>query len=463
MSPRSRYPQPRLSTSHYFISLARGDRMHTLALRPWFLHGLGVASLGCLLLCLAAGGYLFFRGDMVTALIMRQAEMQQAYEDRLAAMRVQMDRVTSRQLLDQNTIEGRVHDLLSRQAQLENRASIISSLAEQAGVIGDFTSSVSPAGRSDAKTPPQQPRLNPLLASPPAAQRAPNLPAEASAFAPVVVPAMPAAAPKPRPEALELRGELHPADPVTVAVASNPDIPVPIRLGTLSSGLERMELAQVRVVEKISAAARQRAGRLKSLIAELGLSADRLSVPNARKQSVGGPFIPLPTDGRGTLFEQELGRAQSDFVAASRLNELVAYLPLRRPLPGDPEITSGFGVRIDPFLGRRALHSGLDLRDDYGSPVRVTAAGTVSSAGWAGGYGNMVEVDHGNGLTTRYGHLASISVEEGQTITAGAIVGKLGSTGRSTGPHLHYEVRIDGEPVDPMRFVKASYKAAALN
>jgi murein DD-endopeptidase MepM/ murein hydrolase activator NlpD len=115
-------------------------------------------------------------------------------------------------------------------------------------------------------------------------------------------------------------------------------------------------------------------------------------------------------------------------------------------------------VRIDPFLGRPAMHTGIDFRGDIGEAIRVTAAGTVVSAGWSGGYGRMVEVDHGNGLSTRYGHLSEIDVKVGDRLKPGQSVGRLGSTGRSTGPHLHYETRIEGEAVDPSRFLHVGTK-----
>ena len=111
-------------------------------------------------------------------------------------------------------------------------------------------------------------------------------------------------------------------------------------------------------------------------------------------------------------------------------------------------------------MGRPALHSGVDLLDDYGEPVRAAAGGTVVAAGPSGGYGNMVEVEHGSGFSTRYGHLSQIDVVPGQSVAPGAILGRVGSTGRSTGAHLHYEVRADGEAVDPARFLRA---ADALN
>ncbi|MEK4032817.1 M23 family metallopeptidase [Methylocystis sp. IM2] len=125
-------------------------------------------------------------------------------------------------------------------------------------------------------------------------------------------------------------------------------------------------------------------------------------------------------------------------------------------------MTSTFGYRADPFLGRPALHSGVDLRDDYGALVRATAAGVVAFAGPQGGYGNLVEIDHGGGVSTRYGHLSAIDVGPGQPVAPGAAIGRVGSTGRSTGPHLHYEVRMDGEAVDPARFLKAASALAGI-
>ena len=136
-------------------------------------------------------------------------------------------------------------------------------------------------------------------------------------------------------------------------------------------------------------------------------------------------------------------------------------MPVRAPLSGEASLTSPFGYRPDPFLGRPALHPGVDLVQAYGSEIRATAAGRVIHAGWMGGYGNMVEIDHGNGLTTRYGHMSEVAVNEGDEVAAGAALGRIGTTGRSTGPHLHYEVRIDGEPVDPERFLQAGADLAA--
>jgi murein DD-endopeptidase MepM/ murein hydrolase activator NlpD len=132
----------------------------------------------------------------------------------------------------------------------------------------------------------------------------------------------------------------------------------------------------------------------------------------------------------------------------------VRRLPLSNPAPGHA-VTSTFGVRRDPLIGSAAFHSGMDFRAPVGMEARASAAGTVVKAEWSGGYGRMVEIDHGQGFSTRYAHLSRISVSEGQKVEAGDIVGRTGNTGRSTGPHLHYEVRQNGTPLNPLRFLKA--------
>jgi len=131
---------------------------------------------------------------------------------------------------------------------------------------------------------------------------------------------------------------------------------------------------------------------------------------------------------------------------------------VRKPVTGEVDMSSPFGVRSDPFNGRAAMHTGIDLRGDTGEAVHATAAGTVSISGWEGGYGRMVEIDHGNGLATRYGHLSKIEVKVGQKVRIGEVIGLIGSTGRSTGPHLHYETRINDTAVNPQKFLRAGLR-----
>jgi murein DD-endopeptidase MepM/ murein hydrolase activator NlpD len=127
-------------------------------------------------------------------------------------------------------------------------------------------------------------------------------------------------------------------------------------------------------------------------------------------------------------------------------------IPSRRPVD-QMSLTSRFGVRNDPFNGRRARHNGIDIPGPIGTPIFATADGTIGRAQWVNGYGKYVEIEHGHAMQTRYGHLSQIAVEPGQRIRRGDIIGYMGSTGRSTGSHLHYEVRIAGAPVNPIPFI----------
>lgn len=124
--------------------------------------------------------------------------------------------------------------------------------------------------------------------------------------------------------------------------------------------------------------------------------------------------------------------------------------------------TSLFGVRSDPFRGTAAMHAGVDIPGPVGTPIYATADGIVGRSGWVGGYGNLVELDHGGGLQTRYGHLSRITVPAGSRVRRGDVIGLMGSTGRSTGSHLHYEVRMDGRAVNPMPYLDAATQYAAL-
>jgi len=179
------------------------------------------------------------------------------------------------------------------------------------------------------------------------------------------------------------------------------------------------------------------------------------------------PAKPGSTDGQGGPFESA---GNSTFKALfdnwKKLDQLqngVIAIPAEKPVKTNVEFTSGFGVRSDPFHAGAAMHPGIDLAGSYGTPIYATADGTVLRAGWnSGGYGNLVEIDHGRGITTRYGHMSAILVSPGQHIVRGQQVGRMGSTGRSTGNHLHYEVRIDGKAVNPIPFMKSTDYVLAM-
>jgi murein DD-endopeptidase MepM/ murein hydrolase activator NlpD len=165
----------------------------------------------------------------------------------------------------------------------------------------------------------------------------------------------------------------------------------------------------------------------------------------------GGPALPLDADGLATL-EEKMSRLETEMRAHEALLRERGYTPSIWPVMG--RLESGFGGRRNPFSGLGyEFHSGQDIDAPPGAPVVAGASGIITFVGWQNGYGQLVVIDHGGGLTTRYGHLSDIDVEVGRLVTRGEAIGKIGSTGRSTGPHLHYEVRINDEPVNPLQYL----------
>jgi len=176
--------------------------------------------------------------------------------------------------------------------------------------------------------------------------------------------------------------------------------------------------------------------------------------PTVGHDNQGGPYVPEELRNIRDLRKELLSNV--DFMV--QLRSIVTTLPLTIPVTKEARTTSGFGVRVDPFNGRWAMHSGVDFSAPDGAEVHATNDGIVSFTGWNGAYGNMVDVDHGLGISTRYGHLKSISATEGQWVKKGDIIGIQGSTGRSTGSHVHYEVRFHDKALNPRKFIEAGNK-----
>jgi murein DD-endopeptidase MepM/ murein hydrolase activator NlpD len=377
----------------------------------------------------ATATYFAFRDDVLTRLIARQAEMQYAYEDRIAELRAKVDRATSRQLLDQEQFDQKLEQIMRRQTALESRASAL-------GAIPDITGSIRAPSRGTAATEP-------------AASGVPK-PSPISDTAVFV-------APPDREARLESRAPVIVNAPATKAAKIQGVDNVIVRLQNSLDQVERRQLASLTSLEDNL---ESRARRMRGVFTDLGLDLGPLEAATPRA-AMGGPFVPVKLSSDAGAFDRQLYRINISRAQVERLNRTLALVPYRKPVVGEVEFTSGFGVRADPFLGRPAMHTGLDFRAATGDPVRATANGKVASSGWAGGYGRMVEIDHGNGLSTRYGHLSEINVKVGDAIKIGQVIGAVGSTGRSTGPHLHYETRIDGEAVDPQKFLRAGVRLSA--
>lgn len=245
------------------------------------------------------------------------------------------------------------------------------------------------------------------------------------------------------------------------AVIGRPDDGTPAESGkpadekTLSSaapGIEQLralEQRQSSFARRLAALVDRRAAKAEAAIRSFGLNPAQIAARSGSAQ--GGPYIPWHSgeandDDAFTLLAQALARLNA-------LERGLVSIPSGRPT-ASPMLTSSYGYRRDPFNGAAAFHAGVDFPGRYGQPIIAAAAGRVAYVGPRQGYGNVVEIDHGHGIMTRYAHLSGFGVRPGQAVTRGAAIGRMGSTGRSTGTHLHFEVRVNGAPINPRRFLE---------
>jgi murein DD-endopeptidase MepM/ murein hydrolase activator NlpD len=407
------------------IIIARGETIRHFNIKPWMALLGGTLALGFAGSYLLATSYLVFRDDLITGSVARQARLQQAYEDRIAALRIQLDRITSRQLLDQKLMDGKVSELIQRQRALSERHDKLAPVlqrAEKAGAVlpGDAANALSMEGNGQDVVNSDDAEgfygIDPIITGPTTSTRKPE----------------------PRPD--KAKTSVDKAE---------------LLLKSVDHSLTGIESRQTQQMQKLSNTAYESADRIMEALAATGVK----PVADDENAGTGGPLLLAstnPTSGFDTKFA-DLDEAVQRLESAK---SLAKSIPIANPVPGMP-VSSPFGSRADPLLGMIAFHSGMDFRAISGSSVHVTANGTVTAADYTGGYGNMVEVDHGNGLTTRYGHLSQILVSVGQRVKLGDTIGKVGSTGRSTGPHLHYEVRRSGSAVNPVGYLAIGRKLAA--
>ena len=377
---------------------------------------------------IVTGTYFAFRDDVLTRLISRQAEMQYAYEDRIAELRAKIDRTTS---LDQEQFDQKLEQIMRRQTALESRATALGGIPD-----ASITGSIRPLLRGATANEPASP-----------ARPKPSPISDTVIFV----------APPDREARLESRAPILPNAQSSQFAKINGMDNV---LARLQTSLDKIENRQMAALSAVEDSMESRLRRMRGVFGDLNLDLTQLEAATPRT-AMGGPYVPLKLPSDAGPFERQLYRINVTRAHVDRLNRTLALVPYRKPVVGEVEFTSGFGVRSDPFLGRPAMHTGLDFRAATGDPVRATASGKVVSSGSAGGYGRMVEIDHGNGLSTRYGHLSEINAKVGDQIKIGQVIGEVGSTGRSTGPHLHYETRIDGEAVDPQKFLRAGVRLSA--
>jgi murein DD-endopeptidase MepM/ murein hydrolase activator NlpD len=400
-----------------------------------------LAVIGAIVLLSAWAGsatlYILFNDDALKYLVERQVSITRSYEIQAAALQTEIDRLRSVKLIDQERVDRAVADLARRQTVIETRQSALSALAgtksKTQSAFGETTGSL-PAADRQAPAAGPAPKPSPLsdtILIEPASERWARL-------------------------------ESRPLPPLgTIPNGRDADTATEVRLINLGRELRRLETAQSLALNELEVGYDGRKQRIRKVLGELGVrsarSAVRLAGTHDTVAPSGGPFLPWtrPSDDP---FARQIHRIRTTASSLDALETKIGAIPVRRPASGAPDVTSAFGMRLDPFLRQPAMHTGIDFRGEPGDPVYATAAGRVAQAERIGGYGQMVEIDHGNGLVTRYAHLSAISVANGASVAPGGLIGRVGSSGRSTGPHLHYEVRIQGEATDPQRFLRAGLR-----
>jgi len=311
-----------------------------------------------------------------------------AYQDRIAELRVEVDRLHSRHYAQTGDINLQLQEIAQQQDMLSEQQQYVKVLADKAAELGLASATLPPPSPAD------NPLVDPRVVDRPAAEQA---------------------------EAAEAK---------------------------VTEMIEESRLA----LTNLSQSATSSTGEIVGELNKLGITP---VLPDS-DEGVGGPFIPAVDGGPdATGMVDDANAVMAALLRFKAARQAIDSAPIRKPLTGNLRMTSSFGNRKDPFTGRMAFHAGLDFGEPRGTIVLSAGTGEVSFVGQRSGYGNTVEIDHGNGIVSRYGHLSAFLVKEGQKVTTGTPIAKVGSTGRSTGPHLHFEVRRNDQAVNPLGFLEA--------
>ena len=261
-----------------------------------------------------------------------------------------------------------------------------------------------------------------------------------------------------RMEFLEEATEMLPDDAVAESTVSDSTSEAAETVAKISAvmpeaaALARLEARQLAYAERLTRYADRRSARAAEAIREFGLNPGAMLA--SARTAQGGPFVKISTSRDGSL-DPRFERLALSLARMDALERGLSGIP--QVMPADMRmITSGFGYRSDPIHGAAAMHAGLDFRGPIGSPIHAAAQGRVTFVGTKTGYGKVVEVSHGNGMMTRYAHMSAWKAKAGDTVDAGDVIGLIGNTGRSTGPHLHFEVHVHGRAVNPRPFLETA-------
>lgn len=369
-------------------------------IRPSLFYGLFGGLLATNVLTLVA----FLMTPDILGLLNGQTEaVVAAYEDRIAQLRVEVDRLHSRHFAQAGDINLQLQELSQQQELLLEQHQLVKQLADKAASLGIDTAS---------------------------------LPKHEDGGDDVAI-ATPAA-----------------TTPLALTGGSGND-----QIAAVSADMTRMMDESRLALAGIAETATESTDTILGELRGIGI---KPKMPVGLDEGTGGPFIPAVT---GADTDSIVDDANDVYLALARFQAARAAVdlaPVHKPMNGQTRISSTFGNRTDPFTGGRAYHSGIDFPAPKGTIVLSAGYGKVTFVGQKSGYGNLVEVTHAAGLVTRYGHLSAFLVKEGQVVNAGSPIAKVGSTGRSTGPHLHFEVRSKDQAVDPGKYLAAGRRLAAF-
>lgn len=392
----------------------RSDRqVRFIALKPWHQIAVLVFGLAGLFLVAYASINVAFKDQLLVVKERRLYQARLEYEDRIAELRRAIDRMNDKLLLDQNAYLDKVDQVRADYDKLVERQRLLDRFVHE-GLKLPNDKAAAPASGDPAK--PQKQGFNTE-----SFRRKYDRPfhSEEAALAP---------------------------------------------LADLRRMFQSYDDTESDILEGVIAVTDRRVAKARGVFRKLGINADAvISGSHLNTAHMGGPFEALTAADVGPASISDLiGKVQDNLATIAKLRYEGSRMPVWLPLRHVERITSPFGPRSDPLLHAPAFHPGIDFKATYGSRVLATASGKVDMAGWDGGYGRLVEIDHGFGVKTRFAHLKRIKVKLGQYVKRGEVVGYLGNTGRSTGFHLHYETRVNGRPINPVRFWKVRDELQAI-
>ncbi|GAB4510794.1 MAG: M23 family metallopeptidase [Roseibium sp.] len=431
----------------HHAALAKGAQTTTYSVRPVHLICGALACVAATLTVAGTIGYYALRSDIIAEASAERTELVLEYQDHIDRLRAEIEILTSRQMVDRESVEIQVMDVLRRQQDLNQRHAIVADLVARAENAGIYLSDGKPL-------PPQKPSIDARGLASLEGSDSTAIGGESELIEEPV-------------KALGLRdGTSRAFDPLTILqqpVAGPAGVPEDLKknseeqaaLDAVKAHISEMDVESTAAVDAITVATES---RIEEILGITGTITPSLNTALRNRTAIGGPFHPITEEN----FPDRLQRADKALDALRRVTFTALRLPVKRPVRNG-SVSSSYGPRVDPFLRRLAMHTGIDFKAPYGARVFATAPGTILSAGRNGGYGKMVEIRHANGFVTRYAHLSRIQVAEGDHVLAGDLIGNVGSTGRSTGPHLHYEIRRHDKPTNPTAFIAAGDRLAELS